>query len=358
MARAHARILVSIWDDPDFQELSVGAQRLYLLLLSQDSLNNAGRILLTIKRWSTGCRSTTPADVRRALGELDGARFVVVDDETEEVLIRSFIRNDGIVKQPQMMKNALREALGVKSARLRAVLASELRKLRREDAAFTAEQIDPGLDPEPDPGDGSPVQSQLSLNADSEQPDASQRSGSAHADELRRGRGRGRGSVPVRTSSVESAAKRGTRISEDFTVTQAMVAWARTECPDVDGKFETAQFIDYWMAKAGAAAAKLDWTRTWQTWMRRQQRDAVERGPRLRSVPTRTLFVEGTTFEHLHETANGRAAAELIGRPYLPKSQPPSDRTPPAEWDRREGLRFLTEHETEIREALAEREAG
>lgn len=358
MARAHARILVTIWDDPDFQELSVAAQRLYLLLLSQDSLNNAGRILLTAKRWADGCRATTPADIRRSLAELDTARFVVVDEDKEEVLIRSFIRNDGIVKQPQMMKNALREALGVRSPRLRAVLAAELRKLRREDAAFTAEQIDPGFEPDPDPGNGSPIQSQLSLDAASGEPASSPADDCSNADELRRGRGRGRGSVSVRTTSVESAAKRGTRIPEDFTVSQEMVVWAQRECPDVNGKFETAQFVDYWMAKPGANAVKLDWTRTWYTWMRRQQRDAVERGPRLRSVPRPALFVTGTTLEQLHETANGRAAAELIGRPYLPKAQPPSDRTPAAEWDRREAQRFLAEHETEIREALAEREAG
>ncbi|MGH3599439.1 MAG: hypothetical protein ACRDQH_04035, partial [Pseudonocardiaceae bacterium] len=174
MARTHARILCSIWDDPDFQEATPMEQRLYVLLLSQDSLSNCGRLALTVKRWSNGCTSTTPAEIRKALAGLDARRFVVVDEDTEEVLIRSFIRNDGIVKQPQMMKSALREALLVKSLRLRAVLAGELRRLRREDAAFTAEQIDPGWDPDPDPApdsdDDSPIQAQDSLLDDCGQP--------------------------------------------------------------------------------------------------------------------------------------------------------------------------------------------
>lgn len=358
MARAHARILVSIWDDPDFQELSAAAQRLYLLLLSQDSLNNAGRILLTVKRWAAGCRETAPADIRRALGELDAARFVVVDDDTEEVLIRSFIRNDGIVKQPQMMKNALREALGVRSPRLRSVLAAELRKLRREDAAFTAEQIDPGFEPEPDPGNGSPIQSQLSLTEGSEQPAGSPLNGSAQAAELRRGRGRGSSSLSVRSSSVESAAKRGTRISEDFVVTQAMVVWAGRECPDVDGRFETAQFIDYWMAKAGAGAVKLDWTRTWQTWMRRQQRDAVERGPRhLRSIPASPVQAYDT-FDDYRENAAGPEAARLLGIAYLPRAQPPSDRTPRSQWQRDRAIEWIDAHRDDLVAALDERKTG
>jgi hypothetical protein len=47
-----------------------------------------------------------------------------------------------------------------------------------------------------------------------------------------------------------------------------MVTWARTNVPHVDGRHETAQFIDYWASKAGAQAVKLDWVRTWQVWMR------------------------------------------------------------------------------------------
>lgn len=73
--------------------------------------------------------------------------------------------------------------------------------------------------------------------------------------------------------------KRGTRIPEHFPVDADMVEWARSECPLVDGKYETAQFCDYWASKTGANAVKLDWNRTWKTWMRKAQRDAEERRP-------------------------------------------------------------------------------
>lgn len=355
MARTHGRILCSIWDDPDFQELSPAAQRLYVLLVSQDTLNNTGRILLTVKRWSSGSRHTTPADIRKALTELDVHRFVVVDEDTEEVLIRSFIRNDGIIKQPQMMKSALREALGVRSARLRAVLAAELRKLHREDAAFTAEQIDPGFEPDPDPGDRSPIQAQGSLLDGFEQAAVREAEASAQSAELRRGRGRGRGSVPVRSSSVQSAAKRGSRISEDFTVTQDMVVWARTECPDVDGKFETQQFVDYWLARSGAIAVKLDWTRTWQSWMRKQQRDTTERGRRLRSVPSGpgALPKDPTdAFAELRRRGDAQEAARLIGALWHEPAKPPNDNTPIAEWLHARQVEWIDEHAEQIQSEL------
>jgi hypothetical protein len=86
-----------------------------------------------------------------------------------------------------------------------------------------------------------------------------------------------RSSYGTRTTfSAASAAtpKRGTRIPADFVPTAEMVAWARKHAPDVDGRYETAQFADYWAAKSGRDATKVDWVRTWQTWMRRAQKDA------------------------------------------------------------------------------------
>lgn len=62
---------------------------------------------------------------------------------------------------------------------------------------------------------------------------------------------------------------RGTRIPPDFAVTPEMVTWANEHTPHVDGRTETAAFIDYWRSKTGANATKLDWTATWRNWMRK-----------------------------------------------------------------------------------------
>jgi hypothetical protein len=69
------------------------------------------------------------------------------------------------------------------------------------------------------------------------------------------------------SSKSSSATKRGTRIPDDFTVTPAMVAWARERCPHVDGRRETEKFINHWRSKPGANATKLDWVATWRNWM-------------------------------------------------------------------------------------------
>ena len=64
-----------------------------------------------------------------------------------------------------------------------------------------------------------------------------------------------------------------------------MVAWARERTPDVNGKLETERFINYWTAKAGKEAIKLDWGKTWKNWMLEEQKRSEQRRPtRLRAV--------------------------------------------------------------------------
>jgi hypothetical protein len=138
-----------------------------------------------------------------------------------------------------------------------------------------------------------------------------------------------------------------------------MVVWAQRETPDVDGRYETQQFIDYWAAKAGKDAAKVDWTRTWQTWMRRAQRDAATRGPRLRSVPAPVLPTDpGDAFADLRNRAAATQASRLLGIAFIPTPQPPSDTSNPQQWLHDRAVEWIDAHEQEIRAALTERKTG
>jgi hypothetical protein len=61
--------------------------------------------------------------------------------------------------------------------------------------------------------------------------------------------------------------KRGSRIAEDFRVTPEMNAWASTKAPGIDLGLETEKFINYWVAKSGKDATKVDWVATWRNWI-------------------------------------------------------------------------------------------
>jgi hypothetical protein len=129
VARDHARIQCDIWGDKDWVGLSALAKLLYVQLLSQPKLSYAGLLDMAVKRWARAHPDHSIAEIRAALSELDAARMLVVDHDTEEVLVRTLVRNDGIYKQPQVLAAALRQAFEIESPILRAALAAELRRL-------------------------------------------------------------------------------------------------------------------------------------------------------------------------------------------------------------------------------------
>jgi hypothetical protein len=129
MARGHGRILASIWDDDDFLALDEREQRMYLFLISQPNLNHAGLLDLTLRRWSRKARGLNSAEVEKLLQALEAARFIVVDDDTEELLIRSFIRNDGVWRMPKVMGAMVSGALEISSRRLRRALLAEVDRI-------------------------------------------------------------------------------------------------------------------------------------------------------------------------------------------------------------------------------------
>ena len=129
MARAFGRILSSIWDDQDFLDLDAEAQRLYMFLVSQPNLNHAGLLPLTVRRWAAKAKRLTAKQLRQSLADLDAAGFLVVDEDTEEVLVRSFVRRDEVYKQPRVMGAAVSGALEISSRRLRRALLAEMYRL-------------------------------------------------------------------------------------------------------------------------------------------------------------------------------------------------------------------------------------
>lgn len=132
MARDHARIDLEIWNDDDFRELSPRAQHLYLVLLTSPTLSYCGvcdwrpsRILPLAGGW-------TRDGLEAAAEELAEKLYIVVDEGTEEVLVRSFVRNDGLMKQPKMAVAMAKAFAAVASKSIRGVVAHELKRLHED----------------------------------------------------------------------------------------------------------------------------------------------------------------------------------------------------------------------------------
>jgi hypothetical protein len=61
---------------------------------------------------------------------------------------------------------------------------------------------------------------------------------------------------------------RATRLAPDWTLPESWALWAMTERSDLDAAKVAEKFRDFWCAKAGKAALKLDWQATWRNWVR------------------------------------------------------------------------------------------
>lgn len=92
--RHHAPLLTSIWDDEDFCALSGGEQRMYMQLLSQKRLSIVGVVPYTPRNWVRGCSELTLDGVLGLLGQLESKRYVLIDLETEELLVRTILKHD------------------------------------------------------------------------------------------------------------------------------------------------------------------------------------------------------------------------------------------------------------------------
>lgn len=70
----------------------------------------------------------------------------------------------------------------------------------------------------------------------------------------------------------------GTRLAMDWSPDTLLAQWASQRRPDLDMAETIEQFRDYWCAKPGKDATKLDWAATFRNWVRRAY--ALPQAPR------------------------------------------------------------------------------
>jgi len=138
MARTHARLKLAMWADEDFRDLPGESQWLYMLLMTSSGLSYAGVADWRPARIAPMAVDVSPARVESAAVELEQNHYIVVDRDTEEVLVRSFIRNDGLMEQPNVAA-AMATAYGAIASRtLQAVIVHELKRLYKDEPTLKA----------------------------------------------------------------------------------------------------------------------------------------------------------------------------------------------------------------------------
>lgn len=291
MPRDHAQINLGIWNDPDFRALPPPAQHLYLTLWTHPGLSycgvvdwRPGRIAAASQGWAVG-------DLQTAASCLQARHFIVIDETSEECLIRSWVRWDGLMKQPRLAVSYANAYSSVGSNLLRGVIIDELVKLKERE---------PGL-----AGLGqSKVVALLDLPRVSAKDSVSV--SDPFGDGFTHSFGPGlaqtppdvSGSVSVPPTPFSSSLlptpsptsrpaqqKRGSRLPKDWTPPDDLWAQIAKERADLDLQLEHENFSDYWNGKAGRDAIKVDWPATWRKWMRNARPPAAANGHKLQAVP-------------------------------------------------------------------------
>lgn len=129
MSRNYAQIFTAIWRDKDFIALTRERQQAYFLLVTQPNISAAGVLPLTIRRWAKLSDDTTAAQLRADIQHLNRTGLVVVDEDAEELLVRSFVRHDNGYRNPRRQPSIRDAAREIASPRLRQALAVELVRL-------------------------------------------------------------------------------------------------------------------------------------------------------------------------------------------------------------------------------------
>lgn len=132
MAREYAQIGTGLWLSDEWRSLTPPAQHLFMLVLSDPELSYAGvtdwkpaRLVQRAAEWSV-------PELMGAAGELSAAFWLVFDQETDEVMVRSFLRHDSLLKQPRMAVSMANAFAAIGSNKLRAAVVFELARLRKE----------------------------------------------------------------------------------------------------------------------------------------------------------------------------------------------------------------------------------
>ena len=130
--RQYALIHRAILDDPSWRCLTRSQQNLYLLLLPKLSTNLCGVVDWRPKKLAVNASDMTVETIEADAVVLEKKLYIVRDEDTDEVLIRSFLRNDAPLKSSKTAIAVRSSYTDTASSKLRGVIVFELQRLYKE----------------------------------------------------------------------------------------------------------------------------------------------------------------------------------------------------------------------------------
>jgi hypothetical protein len=127
--RAFARIGTDIHDEPSYRDLTAEHQWAYELVLKRPDLSRCGVVAYTPRRWAKVAKGMTEKRLKSLYTGLSETRHVVLDEDTQELLARTYVRHDGLLAQPNVVAAMVSDYQLIDSDTVRVAFLAELRRI-------------------------------------------------------------------------------------------------------------------------------------------------------------------------------------------------------------------------------------
>jgi hypothetical protein len=125
VARSHALVHCSILDS-SLSHRSIPAQLLYRQLLERRERSTLGVIVYRPGSWAKTLPGLTAVDVEHLVDELEEHGHLIVDRDTLEVVHRTHMHHDGVLKQAQVIMAAAKARPTVESPKIGAAIDAQI----------------------------------------------------------------------------------------------------------------------------------------------------------------------------------------------------------------------------------------
>jgi hypothetical protein len=125
---AYVKVVRSIWTDSEWLELSSTEKLIYLQLISQPNISKCGVLPFVPRRWAHMHPDLGPDELNAAIDSLERLGYVFVDRDTEELLVRTYMRYDEAWRQTNGVRGIQIEAEQIMSKPLLQQVLQEFEK--------------------------------------------------------------------------------------------------------------------------------------------------------------------------------------------------------------------------------------
>ena len=82
--------------------------------------------------------------------------------------------------------------------------------------------------------------------------------------------------IPTKNQEPRIRERRATRLPADWEPSDQLIEFMKKERPDLTPRTTVMRFMNYWQAKAGRDATKLDWNKTFMSWILNEKQGQVK----------------------------------------------------------------------------------